>query len=98
MKKENTKLMKDAWRRYDYSDMYSLDDVYKNCSSNKRKAWKYCEDLCRSYNGRNLKVVGANSMMFSAGFIGEKENDKTGELKNIFVYITKDYDRYMELS
>lgn len=54
--------------RWENSTDYSLDDVYNSCSSAKRKAWAYCEKLCRKYKGTDLKVVGHNCMIFTAGF------------------------------
>ena len=54
-------------------DGYSLYEVYDRPSYRKEKAWGYCKDLCRKYNGTNLHIVGHNSSFFSVSFdIGDK--------------------------
>ena len=92
MQKEITKFMKNKYRDYYMSDMYSLYDKYQRPSIAKHHAWDYCEDLCKEYNGHSLKLVGGNMMTFSAGFIGEVEGEP------VYVHITKSYDRYIPLS
>lgn len=46
----------------------SLYDAYANPSEAKRDAWRECQALCREFDGRDLCVVGHNSMAFSAAF------------------------------
>lgn len=53
---------------YKNSTATGLDDVYGKCSSRKRDAWRYCENLCRNLNGTDLKVVSFNMNVFTAGF------------------------------
>lgn len=71
--------------------------AYDKPSINKVKAWEYCKKLCGDYNGKNLRVLANTCFIFTAGFVGEIEDATTGEVKNIFVYITKSYDKYMEI-
>jgi len=91
MKKEVSKFMKSKYHQYRVSDMYSLYDKYKQPSDAKLLAYDYCADLCRDFNGRCLKVVGGNSMQFSAGFVGEIDGEEA------YFHITKAYDRYIPL-
>lgn len=74
--------------QYERSTNYSLDDCYGRYSSAKIAAWQYCVDLCRKYDGYNLKIITYNCMMFTAGFT--YEDAETGVVK--FMYITRDYD------
>ena len=102
MKDKVTKQIKQAYKRYLCSDMYDIYDAYKTPSSRKRLAWKDCQRLRDEEGGRNLKIIGANSMVFSAGFIKDTYmfNEETSKVEPIeaFVYITKDYDRYFPVS
>lgn len=79
-----------AWER---STATSLDDVYKSCSSAKRRAWMDCEALCALYNGTDLKIVSHNCMVFSAAFQFADRED--GNLK--LMYITRDHDYEYDL-
>lgn len=83
------KMMQEAYRRYKMSDAYSLWDVYNSYSQAKEKAFNYCLKLQGERFGSAVKILGANSMTFSAAFTYiNKEDGKT-----YFVYITKDHDR-----
>lgn len=86
-------IAKSMYARYLSSDMTSLDMAYGKFSDKKMSAWKYCEDLMKSKNGRNLKVISYNTNVFSAGF--EFEDPTTGVCK--FMYITKGYDTEVEI-
>jgi hypothetical protein len=79
----------DAYKR---SGMYSLRDAYGSYSGAKQSAWEYCERLMDSKSGWGLKVIGANTHMFSAGFefCGEE-----GQL--MFMYITRTNDIAVEV-
>lgn len=77
--------------RYDISEDYSLDSVYKSYSKNKSLAWDYCIELMEKYNGHGLKVISHNLTMFTAGFIYETYD---GEY---LMYITKSADRPIKL-
>ena len=91
MKKANTKTLKNAYANYKQSSNYSLYDCYNSCSYAKEKAFNYCKELCEKYNGKDLKIISYNTFSFSCGFVGLVDN------KKVFVYITKDYNRYLEL-
>lgn len=79
-----TKLMRDAYRRYRDSELYSIYDAYQRPSKAKRDAWKHCLDLMMCYNGEGLRVIGHNTSFFSAGFVF---TDKDG--RDRFAFITK---------
>lgn len=83
--------MRRAYDNYKRSYNYDLWDVYTTFSRAKRDAWEYCENLCYKYNGHGLKVIGANTMQFTAGF--EYEDDG----KPMFMYITKASDTSAEI-
>lgn len=80
-----------AWRNSRYTDLHS---AYGKCSSRKKDAWEYCEDLCRRKNGEGLRVISRNSHIFTAGFTFP--NPDTGEL--MFMYITPTYDQEVSLA
>lgn len=82
------KKMQDIYRRYKSSPYYDLEDLYYSYSMAKMGAWGYCKELLRENNGKALKIIGGNKTQFSAGFIYTNENNE-----EMFVYITKDYDR-----
>ncbi len=84
-----TKQLKNAYRDYLKSTNNHLNDCYNNCSYYKQKAFWYCQDLVKKYDGSALKIIGYNSQTFSAGFIGYINNKKA------FFYITKDYNRFI---
>ena len=79
---------KAIYERYRKSDNYCLWHVYERFSREKEKAWEYCEELLKKKDGHGLKVIGANTCFFSAGF----EFEENG--KNKFMYIThaNDYE------
>ena len=91
MKKANTKTLKNAYANYQQSNNYTLRDCYVSYSYAKEKVFNYCKELCDKYNGNGLKIISYNTFGFSCGFIGLVDNKKA------FVYITKDYNRYLEL-
>lgn len=57
----------------DKTDIY---DAYKCPSRRKINAWRYCQELCESYNGYGLRIIGHNSQTFSVGF--EYMDEKSG--------------------
>jgi len=82
------KKMQANYRNYLRSSDTNLYDVYKSHSLAKSRAWEYCKNLCAEKNGRNLKIVTYNDMMFTAGF--EFSDPETGEL--CYMHITKTRD------
>jgi len=79
-----------SWRNSRYTD---LNSAYGRCSSAKKRAWEYCQDLCRKYEGEGLKVISRNGYRFTAGF--EYADPNTGEL--MFMYISPNYDRAVSM-
>ena len=90
---EQTKLLRGAYERWQKSTDYELWHVYDNYSDNKEKAMDYCRELQFYLNGRGLKIISHNSMVFTVGF--EFDHPETGEL--CFAYITRDYNRFMKV-
>ena len=91
MKKTNSKIIKKAYvtyQKYGKSQIYGL---YKTISPAKLDAVDYCEELCKKYNGEDLRYFSATCWTFAAGFVF-KENGK-----KCFCWITRDYDRYTEI-
>ena len=76
--------------RWMQSNMKSLDDAYGRYSTKKAKAWEYCEDLCESRDGKNLKVISKNTNFFTAGFEFEADG------KRKFMYITASNDTIVD--
>ena len=97
-KLENTKLIKQQYKKYDFSDDYTIWDAYENPSRRKEKACEMCENTCDKFNGRNLKVAGHNTSTFSAGFVFDIEDENTGEVNTVYCHITPTYDRFMLLN
>lgn len=94
MLKSNTKQMRNAYRAYLNADRWTygnIYDAYERPSFYKVRAWDRCKALAYELEGSTPLILGHNSMAFSVGFIGWVEGVKS------FVYITKDYDRYMPL-
>lgn len=88
MKKVNfNNEMKTRYNQYIMSDNYNLWDVYSSFSRAKAEAFKYCQNLCKEYNGQNLKILTASRFVFTAGFT-YTDNDN----KKHFVLITKSKD------
>lgn len=78
-----------AFKNYTRSEAYSLYGIYDKFSMAKSRAWQYCEDLCKQYNGYNLKAISGNTFTFSAGFTFKNENGQT-----IFCYITPSKNQF----
>lgn len=77
--------------RYHMSDKLNLWMAYSSFSREKARAWDYCEYLCKEKGGTGLKVIGANSSFFSAGFMFEEDGHEK------FMYITHGGDRVIDL-
>lgn len=85
------KTIKGAYEKYERSRLYTLDDCYSSYSAAKENAMDYCVNLFIDHDGAEMKIIGYNSMTFSVGFMGIVDG------KSAFIYITKDYDRYIFL-
>lgn len=86
----NNKKYSGVYIAYCNSNMTHLRDLYKNYSWSKKIAYAYCKTLCSDYNGYDFRIIGGNCMAFSVGFKYKKDNGQ-----EMFVYITKDYNREM---
>ena len=90
------KRMRNAYESYNRSDAYSLHDVYKSFSDEKAKAWRHCEELCDKNGGYSLKVISANTFMFTAGFCVDTFQNPDGSMGDephtVFFYITPSAD------
>ena len=91
MEKTNSKLIKEAYRRYLNSTITTIYEAYTKPSTAKLQAYAYCKKLQEKYNGNYFKIIGYNTFEFSCGFMGEVDG------KSVFVYITKSHDKYMIL-
>ena len=70
-------------RRYEESSIRNLSEAYGRFSNRKAEAWKHCERLCKESDGKELKILGANTNFFSAGFLFTDE-----EGNECLMYIT----------
>lgn len=97
MEIRNTQQLRSAFTQYGYimtglwHGERSLDEAYGRYSSAKARAWDYCIDLMKEYDGNGIVILGHNCMTFSVGFIGYIDG-----LKHFF-YITRDHDRALPL-
>lgn len=71
------------YEKYQDSNITSLRGLYATFSAKKEEAWDHCHRLCYNYNGRNLKIIGGGSHLFSAGF------EYTENGTPMFMHITK---------
>lgn len=79
-------------RSYNNSHMHCLNDAYKTTSAAKKDAWNYCESLMYRHKGHGLKILGASTYAFSAGFMFEDEG------KPKLMYITHVNNRAISVS
>ena len=71
------------FEQYKKSNMKSLRDAYGTFSTKKQAAWDDCVALMRACNGTDLRVIGKNCHIFTAGFM---YTDTEG--RDCFVIIT----------
>lgn len=81
----STKKAKYYIRAYERATAQTLDDVYKTYSRDKKQAYNFCVQECIDNLGTNLKILSANTFVFTAGFL----STMFGTLD--LVIITKDY-------
>lgn len=67
----------------------NLNEVYKTCSNEKKEAFVYCQKLCNSLEGYNLKIVSHCINNFSVCF----EFKHNGQ--EAVAYITKSNNRFI---
>lgn len=92
----NNRMMKvNATKFMNGHGLPSLYHAYSNPSGAKDEAMTYCKklahDMC-SVNGE-VRIMSYNTFNFTAGFIGMHPEDG----RAVFVYITRDNDRYIYL-
>ena len=85
------KVNENILRAYNWSDKLNLYMAYGRFSEKKAEAWEHCEELCKEKHGWGLKVIGANSSFFSAGFMFEDEGVRK------LMYITHMGEREIEV-
>ena len=61
-------------RRY---GVRTLSDVYQTCSRKKRESYNRIFWECHDRRGKQLTVCGHNCMMYSCGYIVERNGKKT---------------------
>lgn len=88
MNKKDTEIL----RSYERSSIHHLCEAYGRFSNKKAEAWEYCKKLCKESGGKGLKILGANTSFFSAGFLF---TDKDGN--ECLMYITHTNDRKIVL-
>lgn len=79
-------------RNYEKSSTHNLYEAYGRFSNRKAEVWKYCEQLCGKHGGKGLKILGANTSFFSAGFLFTDEDGN-----ECLMYITHANDRKIVL-
>ncbi|MBQ0112276.1 MAG: hypothetical protein KBT03_04015, partial [Bacteroidales bacterium] len=88
---KNKKFMQSNYRSYLKSDDENIFQAYGKPSQEKIKAYSYCEQICKEYDGKNIKVVGASTYIFTVGF------EITYNDEQCFVYITPQHNWYIPL-
>lgn len=91
------KRQKQILDRYRESNMFNLYDAYSTFSRAKSTAWERCREIAYDTSKENvispLKILGANSFQFSAGF-----TYTTPELNTFMVYITANGTEEFEIT
>ena len=78
----------DVYQRYNYSADTQLNDVYGRYSDKKARAYAYCRNLMRKYDGYDFRIISYNTFLFTCGF--KFRDPATDELT--FAYITPTYN------
>ena len=93
-RKSDREMMIWQYRQWQMSNATELYHVYGRFSKAKIEAMDYCKKLMHSLGGKDLKICSHNDQSFSVGF--EFPSPTTGAI--CFAYITKNYDRFIELT
>lgn len=67
-----TKKMQRFWNRYRdalWHHIATLQDVYKNPSAKKIKAYEQCVKIFNNLNGRDFAIISSNRFSFTVAFI-----------------------------
>ena len=79
--------LESVYKRWMDSNKEYLWQCYPSgCSDAKYKAYSYCQDLMRKYDGRGGVIISHNGWMFTFGFVGQYDG------KVAFFYITKEHE------
>ena len=87
----NKKFMIISYNSYLKATKDNIWKAYGRPSQEKVEAFGYCKELCNKYKGRNLKIVGQSTYVFTAGFLAVVDG------KESFVYITPSNNWYRAL-
>ena len=71
---KNTQRAENWINAYFNSHYFSVNQFYKNCSSSKVQAERYCINRMHELNGHGYKVLGGNCFYFTCGYVDETEN------------------------
>lgn len=93
----NTEVLRRAYNSYCMSSDRTLSDAYGSYSKAKSNAYDYCVGLMEKFNSDDLRIIGHNTYMFSAGFTFDVLDSETYEVKKAFCYITPSHDKFMLL-
>lgn len=69
-----------------------LSDCYKKASVAKQRAYAYCRDKQRQYNGYDFRIISYNTFIFTVGF--KFVDVETGKV--MFMHITPSKDEIFE--
>lgn len=81
---KNTKKAKNLIDNYNNAKTTRLNEIYKNASNYKWRAYYNILEDMKEDNGERLRVFNANCMQYSAGYTFTKDN------KKFLKYYTKD--------
>lgn len=77
------KRMTAAFDSYTKSSAYELRNVYRSWSDKKQAAFENCRRACQDHGGQGLRIISANTNIFTVGYTYIDDSNKTH-----FVYIT----------
>lgn len=77
------KRMTAAFNSYNNSTAYELRNVYRSWSDKKQAAFENCRRACADHGGQGLRIISANTNIFTVGYIYTDDSNNTH-----FVYIT----------
>ena len=77
------KRMTAAFNSYNNSTAYELRNVYRSWSDKKQAAFENCCKACANHGGQGLRIISANTNIFTVGYIYIDDSNNTH-----FVYIT----------
>lgn len=88
---KSKKFIQACYNDYRKSTKENIYQAYGKPSREKVAAYSNCEEKYRELNGRNMRVVGASTYIFTVGFTALYEN------KECFIYITPQHVWYIPL-